>query len=294
VKIQKKQESSKERKVTYFRKESTVCPVCDKPFQREELFQGRVNAAEMTDELHRLYSPMAAYGEVQPLVYPATVCPNCYFATFPQDFDSMNPKLRPPLYDSIASRIDSVSALFPKGLDFASSRRLQEGAASYFLMMQCYEVFPDKDSPVIKQAIASIRAAWLFADLEKKLPGQNYDYVARLFMNKARFLYQRSIELDTRGKQSLQAVKFLGPDADNNYGYDGVIYLSAVLELKYGQREDPARRAKSLDYLACAIAKMFGLGKKTKAKPGPLLERARDIYDRIKVELGGVVSDEEA
>jgi len=294
VRVQKKQETSRERKVTYFRKESTVCPVCDKPFQREELFQGRVNAAEMTDELHRKYSPMAAYGEVHPLIYPPAVCPNCYFSVFPQDFDALSPKLRQPLYDSIAARIDSVSALFPKGLDFASPRRLQEGAASYFLMMQCYDVFPDKDSPVIKQAIASIRASWLFDELHKKLPGQNYDYVARLFMNKARFLYQRSLELDTRGKQSLQAVKFLGPDADNNYGYDGVLYLSAVLEMKYGQKDDAARRAKKLDYFACAIAKMFGLGKKTKAKPGPLLERARDLYERLKAELGGVVSDEEA
>jgi uncharacterized protein len=293
VKAQKKEEPAKEKKVTYFRKDSTVCPVCDKPFQREELFQGRVNAADLSDELHRRYSPMAAFGEVHPLIYPVTVCPNCYFSALPADFDGLNPKLRQPLFDSIAARIDSVGNLFPKGLDFASPRRLQEGAASYFLMMQSYEVFPDKDSPVVKQAIAAIRASWLFGYLDRKLPGQNYDYVAKIFVNKARFLYTHAIELDTKGKQSLQAVKFLGPDTDNNFGYDGVLYLSGALELKYGQKTDLEQRKKRLDYVACAIAKMFGLGKKTKNKPGPLLERARDLYDRLKVELGGKVSEEE-
>ncbi len=293
MKVVKKAETSKERKVTYFRKDSTICPVCDKPFQREELFQGRVNAADLTDELHRVYSPMAAYGAVYPLVYPMTVCPNCYFAALPTDFESLSPKLRQPLASGIAARIDSVTGLFPKGLDFASPRRLQEGAASYYLAMQCYELFPDKDSPVIKQAISAIRASWLFTDLDARLPGQNYDYISRLFINKARFLYQQAVELDTKGKQSLQAVKFLGPDADNNYGYDGVIYLCGILELKYGQRQDPAMRQKRLDYMACAIAKMFGLGKKTKAKPGPLLERARDLYERLKAELGGSTSEDE-
>jgi uncharacterized protein (DUF2225 family) len=30
---------------------------------------------------------------------------------------------------------------------------------------------------------------------------------------------------------------------------------------------------------------MFGLGKKTKSKPGPLLDKARELYDRLKAEL---------
>lgn len=281
----KKQEAAKDRKTTYFKKDSTVCPVCDKPFLREELFQGRVNAGDLTEELHRTYTPMAAYGEVYPLVYPITVCPNCYFAALPQDFENLSPKIQPKLLESISARIDSVGNLFPSGLDFSSPRRLQEGAASYYLMMQSYELFPDKDSPVIKQAIAALRASWLFQDMDLKYPRQNFDYVSKVFMKKATFLYPLAIEYDTKGKQALSAVKFLGPDTDMNYGYDGVLYLCAILELKYGQRQDQAAREKRLDYLLMAIAKMFGLGKKTRAKPGPLLEKARDIYERIKAEL---------
>jgi uncharacterized protein (DUF2225 family) len=289
----KKAEAAKERKTTYFKRESTVCPACDKPFLREELFQGRVNAGDLTDELHRLYSPMAAYGEVYPLVYPITVCPNCYFAALPQDFENLNAKIQPVILERISNRIDSVGNLFPAGLDFSSPRRLQEGAASYFLMMQSYDCFPDKEAPVIKQAIASLRAAWLFQDMDKKYPKQNYDYVSRLFYKKATFLYQLAIEYDGKGKQALSSVKFLGPDTDTNFGYDGVLYLAAMLELKYGQREDQEKREKKMDYFVMAIAKMFGLGRKTKSKPGPLLERARELYDRLKVEANKKYDDGE-
>ena len=33
------------------------------------------------------------------------------------------------------------------------------------------------------------------------------------------------------------------------------------------------------------LAKMFGLGKSSRAKPGPLLEAARSLYDILKTEL---------
>ncbi len=38
---------------------------------------------------------------------------------------------------------------------------------------------------------------------------------------------------------------------------------------------------------------MFGVGKKTKAKPGPLLDMARDLYETIKKELKDQADDEE-
>jgi uncharacterized protein len=285
MRAQKKPEVAKDKKITYFKKEPITCPVCEKPFQREELFQGRVNAASLTEELHRLYSPLAAYGEVIPLVYPVTVCPNCYFAAYAQDFESLAPKIKAPLCDGISARIDSIGNLFPSGVDFAAPRRIEEGIASYFLAMQSYECFLEKDSPVIKQALSALRLAWLLEDIDKKIPQQNYDYLSRFFYQKANFLYQYALELDTKGKQALSAVKFLGPDTDMNYGYDGVLYLCSILELKYGQKENAALREQKLDFLLMAIAKMFGLGKKTKSKPGPLLEKARDLYDRLKAEL---------
>jgi uncharacterized protein (DUF2225 family) len=294
MRTQKKPEVVKDKKVTYFKKDPIRCPVCDKPFQREELFQGRVNAASLTDELHRLYAPMAAYGEVMPLIYPVTVCPNCYFAALSQDFETLNPKVKPALSDGISARIDAVGALFPNGLDFAAPRRLEEGIASYFLAMQCYEQFLEKDAPVIKQALCALRLAWLLADLDKKIPKQNYDYLSTFFYKKATFLYQYGLDLDTKGKQALSLVKFLGPDTDMNYGYDGVLYLCAKLELKYGQTKNAELREQRLNFLLMAIAKMFGLGRKTKSKPGPLLEKARELYDELKAVVKGEEGEESA
>ena len=76
---------------------------------------------------------------------------------------------------------------------------------------------------------------------------------------------------------------------DKNYGWDGVIYLCALLELKYGQKDDIQLRLKKLSESKTAIARIFGLGKSSKAKPGPLLEKSRDLYDIISKE----VSDDE-
>ncbi|MFA6938022.1 MAG: DUF2225 domain-containing protein, partial [Treponema sp.] len=57
------------------------------------------------------------------------------------------------------------------------------------------------------------------------------------------------------------------------------------LEYKYGQREDEEMRLKKLDESKRSIARIFGLGKSSKSKPGPLLEVARNLYDKLTSEL---------
>ena len=44
-------------------------------------------------------------------------------------------------------------------------------------------------------------------------------------------------------------------------------------------------RYKKLDSNKRAIARIFGLGKSSKEKPGPLLENARNLYDSLTAEL---------
>ena len=44
-------------------------------------------------------------------------------------------------------------------------------------------------------------------------------------------------------------------------------------------------RLKKLNESKTAIARIFGLGKSSKAKPGPLLEKSRDLYDMLAKEL---------
>ena len=84
------------------------------------------------------------------------------------------------------------------------------------------------------------------------------------------YFYRRAVELETSGKEMIANLKSFGPDLDKNYGYDGVLYLAALLEVKYGSRADPAKRTERLIYHRRALARMFGLGRSTKNKPGPL------------------------
>jgi uncharacterized protein (DUF2225 family) len=159
------------------------------------------------------------------------------------------------------------------------------GAASLYLAVRCYEFFPKEFSPTIKQAIASLRGGWLLEEIDKKLPGQHYDWLTLLFKKKSQFLYNEAIRREQSGKESLSGLKIFGPDTDKNYAYEGALYLSALLKVKYGPNENQAQRAQSLDEAKRTIAKIFGLGKSSKAKPGPLLEHARTLYDNINKEL---------
>jgi uncharacterized protein len=284
VRYAQKPESDKEKKVTFISKEPIVCPVCEASFTREELFSGRVNAGDLTDELHRTYIPTHNYGEVHPLVYELTVCPSCWYSAFKPDFAGIPAKAAEILKDGTAARVEAAQRVFDKA-DFHSPRGLAEGAASYYLAMLCYDCLPKEYSPAIKQGVSALRSAWLCGYLDRKEPGENYAQAASALYGKARFLYRLAVELEQKGKEQLTTVKWLGPDTDMNYGFEGVLYLSAILELKYGQREDEAKRLEVLDANKRTIAKMFGIGRKSKSRPGPLVDKVRDLYEALKNEL---------
>jgi len=242
-------------------------------------------AGSLTDELRRLYEPSAKYGEIFPLVYNLTVCPKCHYAAFTQDFCILDKESLNRIYDRMQERGNSLKKLFPSPINFASARTLNEGAASYYLAILCYEQVDAKFSPTIKQAVCSLRAAWLFTELGKKFPEENYGYITELLYKKALFFYRRAVELETTGKEMVANLKSFGPDIDKNYGYDGVLYLAALLEYKYGSRQSPEKRLELMSYHRRSLAKMFGLGKSSKNKPGPLLEFARALYDNIVAEV---------
>ena len=103
------------------------------------------------------------------------------------------------------------------------------------------------------------------------------------------FFYQEALEFETTKVESIAGISNFGPDIDKNYGYDGVIYLCGLLEYKYGQQEDIQLRLKKLNESKVAIARIFGLGKSSKNKPGPLLEHARNLYD----DISKLVSDDD-
>jgi uncharacterized protein (DUF2225 family) len=282
--IQTPKKPEKDRKVSFYAKEATRCPVCDASFHREELFSGRVSADEMTDELHRTYKPLHAFGEVHPLIYEMVVCPSCFYAAFKADFQPAGTKFLSVLRDGIDSRVKEVQRIFSP-LDYQTPRNLVSGAAANYLALQCYESFSKEFAPTIKCALSSLRAAWLSNDLHAKASNENWDYVAGIFYRKARFYYKAALELELTGKEPYSTQRNLGPDTDKNYGHEGVLYMAAILELKYGPSDDPDLRREHLTASKVSVARMFGFGKKNKSKPGPLLDKARDLYERLKAEL---------
>jgi uncharacterized protein (DUF2225 family) len=278
-------DEEKELKVSFLSKKEYECPVCNARFRKEELLSGggRLIAGPMTAELHRLYEPSAKYGEIFPLVYQAVVCPECWFAAMDQDFMELGGEGLDMAREDRESRVKDVGLLFG-ALDFSSPRGLAEGAASQYLAARCYGYFDKNFSPTIKQGLSSLRAAWLFDDLNNRNPRQHYDWLAVLFRRKAQFLYNEAIRREQNGRETLSAMKAFGPDTDKNYAYEGALYLCAYLRYKYGP-SSPAQRRLSLEDARRTIAKIFGMGRSSKDKPGPLLDRARQVYDAINKEL---------
>lgn len=273
--------------ITYYTKQSVICPICKKPFPREELLSGggRLIAGGLTDELRRTYEPSSKYGTVYPLIYSVAVCSNCNTAMLWNDMTSFNDsKTADVLLDTAPERIETVKNIFPH-YDFKRDRTLLEGCAGYYLALLCYEKMPAQYSPTIKKAQICLRLAWMCDDMNKLYPDKNYDFIRDSFYKKALFLYQEALNLEMEHRENITNISSFGPDLDKNYGYDGVIYLSCLLEYKYGQQKDINARLKKLETCKHSIARIFGLGKSSKAKPGPLLEHSRALYDNLTAVL---------
>ena len=84
----------------------------------------------------------------------------------------------------------------------------------------------------------------------------------------------------------MSGIKVFGPDTDKNYSYEGMLYLCAYLRFKYGTSQNPVARKSALESARRTIAKLFGMGKMSKDKPGAFLDQARKVYDAIHKELG--------
>jgi uncharacterized protein (DUF2225 family) len=275
--------------VSFFAKKSVKCPLCETVFKREDMLSGggRMIAGNLTDELRRLYEPSIKYGRIYPLMYTVGACPSCHGAFFWKDFDEVREKASlSAINRKSAERKEAVAAIFPY-YDLNRPKTVLDGAAVHYLALLCYEdVVSDHDhSPTAKKALLALRLAWLCGDLHDLCPGRNYDYIRDVFYHKAAFLYGLALEYETTAVEPLSSTLNFGPDIDKNYGYTGLLYLSGLLEYKYGQRENLTTRLQKLDGFKRNIARVFGLGKSNKNKPLPLLEHARNLYDQIREEL---------
>jgi uncharacterized protein (DUF2225 family) len=283
----KKEEEEKELKVSFFSKNPITCPACGAKFRKEDILSGggRMIAGSLTEELHRLYEPSVKYGEVYPLAYNSTVCPECWFASTEADFPLL-PDFKVEAVNADQERRKADTLLILPKTDFTEPRGLMEAAASQYLTMRCYDFYTKHNSPTIKQGIAALRTAWFFDELNKKYPRQHYDWLAILFRKKAQYFYNEALEREQKQIETMSSMKSFGPDIDKNYSYEGMLYIYAYLCFKYGPDQGSEDRRATLESARRTIAKLFGMGKKSKDKPGAFLDLARKVYNAINEELG--------
>jgi len=245
--------------VSFFSRKELVCPVCGTRFHREDLLtgRGRLNAGELTNELRRLYIPTQKYGEINPLLYSITTCPGCFYSAEKKDFDQINKKKIEDLKQLSETRAKYLIKVFGKVPDFTDKRDLISGTASYILAISCYPFFDKKKfAPAAKMGIFSLRTAWLLDDLFKQ------NKKKEVFYRKAAHFYNMALERQTRAEENMDA-KWLGPDTDNDFGYDGFLYVTAVLNYKTAVYiEDPLKKLKVYEESKRVLSKVFGVGKR--------------------------------
>jgi len=243
-----------------------------------------MNAGDLTDELHVLYLPTQKFGEVYPLIYSVSVCPRCWYAAYPRHFESVQTQAHDRISESVGDRKNMLKPIFPD-LDFEDDRGLEEGIASYILAASCYEFREPGIAPTFLRGLSFLRAGWLARDLHALKPAENFDFMANILLRKASFFYGEILECERKRTETIESIPHHGPDQDNNFGYDGVLYLIGVLLLKYGQRDDKDRRVSALKAARSAVARIVGMGQSSKSKPSVLLDLSRELHKSIKKEL---------
>lgn len=279
---------SEELKVSYFEKNPRVCPVCETEFYHEMLLTGggRLIAGELRNDLRRTYEKSKKYGAVYPLIYVVAVCPSCLYASFSEDFSLLNKKSVDDILNTKEERRKYMEEFFGLNVNFEANRDLYSGAASYFLALDGYFYHDKEVAPTLKKALCSLRLSWVLEDLSKEAPNENYDRLIPFFQYKASELYAEAIECMQNGKENFEKIKSFGPDIDNNFGYEGMLYMGALLGFDASKFiPDPTVKANTLVQAKRKISKVFGSGKSSKSKPSALLEKIKELHSSITEEL---------
>ena len=275
--------------ISFRQKNATECPVCKSQFFREELFSGsgRLIAGNITNELRRLYEKNNKFGVIYPLAYQITVCDRCLYAAYPKDFSTLLPN-EIDVLDNLADNRRSAMQKFFGSINFSHDRDLRLGAASYMLAIDCYSQRNRKIAPTFKNAMSAIRAAWLFDDLSKEEENENSPYgkISMYFYKKAYIFYNTVLEYLTTGAEPSEAAGHMGPDVDKNWGYEGILYLAALLTVKvFADDPDKEKRIAAYEASKKNLSRVFGTGKSSKSKPSDMIERTRELYNQMTASL---------
>ena len=281
--------------ISYKSKDITKCPLCHHEYQIEQLHSGggRLIAGKLNAELRRLYDVSKKYGRIYPQAYQIVTCPQCLYSSFPKDFNQLQADEIESLKKATLQRRTGIEKIVGP-VDFNENRNLVLGAASYLLAVDCYQHRGMHAAPTPKKGICSLRAAWLFHDMDEEFPKMGFDKIRDFMYTKAVRYYQPTLEIMSTGSEPHeQFINLLGPDTDNNWGFDGVVYLNGYLTNKYLEfvTKDPQEQVKLLDLCKRHLGKLYGMGKASKSKPSVLMDMAKDLYEEISGRLEALTGD---
>lgn len=273
-------------KLSFRKKEPTTCPVCSEGHHEEVLRQGggRLIASSITEELRRLYKKSEKYGLVCPQAYSLLVCPHCLYTALPKDWNDLTPEELSKLKATTQARRQSVQKiLYPTNhFDFNKDRNLELGAGSYMLAIDCYNFRSSNMAPTFKKALFSLRAAWLFGDMIPIYPNLPYKNVEKFFHKKAYENYSQVLDLFQSGKEQIESAGRIGPDTDKDWGFEGLQYTVASMVIKIGIEEpNIQKRIEVFKRTKRYLSRMFGSGKANKSKPSDLIDKTRDLYEKM-------------
>ncbi len=279
--------STKKQTVTFFSKHINTCPACNTEFQKEELQtgRGRINAGDLTLELRRMYIPTQKYGVVNPLIYTMLVCPSCYLAGFPNDFVNIPKEKIQQIQNEAENRHTLIKQIFGKDLDFTEPRDTVEGLASYILAFACTIFLQPEQSPTARRGLFSLRAAWLADDLYKASKLEHFKELSDALYYQAYINYDLCLELQLKNKEPFDGFVWMGPDIDTNFGYDGLLYIIALLTHKHLHLHTQEEQIVKLGGIKKVLSKIFGNGKAAKNKPAILVTNAKESYTKANTLL---------
>ncbi len=271
--------------VSFVRDEPISCPICDEDVFVEDFRfgRGRMDAGELYEDLQREYKYTEEFGEVFPFMFYVYTCPNCYFSALPRDFQSAPPYLANILStdEAIQKREQLIRSMFSDIPDFSKRMTLTRSLVGYVLAIWCYQHFKKQGVPTYKQAVCTLRSAWLCKIMLHHKYGDYLEQLKAIFYRKAQYLYSKCIQLDSSGGESFSNESYLGPDIDKDFGYEGVVYLSAWLTFHYSFMPTDHIKETVLHKHRNNLSRIFGFGKAKKEKPSALLRIARNLYEQI-------------
>ena len=210
------------------------------------------------------------------------------------DFSTLLPGEIEMLQNSTGSRKGAMQK-FLGDVNFALDRDLKLGAGSYMLAIDCYSQRNKKIAPTFKNAMSAIRAAWLFDDLAKdeQNAGSPYDKISMYFYKKAYLFYNTILEYLTTGAEPAEAAGHMGPDVDKNWGYEGILYLSAMLTVKvFADDPDKEKRVAAYESSKKNLSRIFGTGQSSKSRPSDMIDRTRELYNQMTASLAEWAAEE--